>query len=81
MSGKAKDMFGGNKAIKNLLDIGIVTGDGMEFLAVKIPIDGLYKKIKDGTATTSDKEVVRLLEEHSDMLLKLLTAIAKAPRR
>lgn len=71
-----EDLWGGNKAIKTLLDIGLILNDMGEFLRVKMPVDALYQKIDDRTATRSDKEVIRLLEEQSDKLLRLLQAIS-----
>ena len=69
-------LFGSHKVTRNLLDLGLLLQEIGPLVKINALVEEVEQKIKAGTATAADREVLWLLEEHSTKLLKFVEAIS-----
>jgi hypothetical protein len=68
-----------NPVIENLLEIDALMNDVGVFCIVKFKLDALYEKVKAGKGTSSDLQLVSLLEDCTRKTVRMMNVL-KSPQ-
>lgn len=64
-----------NPVIENLLEIDALMTDVGVFCGVKWNLDVIYERVKSGKGTSSDKELIAVLEDATSKIVKMMNVL------